>query len=77
MLAAALGKELPAAGRPAAERRKKVGTAARNAVVAEAYDESEAHAAAAGKGSRHGSNVPRGVGCGCLPCQAVLLGSYG
>jgi hypothetical protein len=43
-----LGKGAAAAKAAAGQQRKKLPATARNAVVAEAYNESEAHATAAG-----------------------------
>jgi hypothetical protein len=48
LLEAVLGKGAAAAKAAAGQQRKKLPAAARNAVVAEAYNESEAHATAAG-----------------------------
>jgi hypothetical protein len=48
LLEAVLGKGAAAAKAAAGQQRKRLPAAARNAVVAEAYNESEAHATAAG-----------------------------
>jgi hypothetical protein len=48
LLEAVLGKGTAAAKAAAGQQRKRLPAAARNAVVAEAYNESEAHATAAG-----------------------------